>query len=84
MTMNDPPEFRMSGHMSQEGQSAVLNLVETESADCVVVLYTKQVHGRTVAVMNHFGNEFIVRGVLEAAAEAVLGWGEEDEDETDG
>ena len=79
----DPPEFRMNGGLSQQGRQLVMSLVETESADCVIVLHTKYVRGATVAIMNHFGNDFIVRGLIEACAEAVLGWDEE-EAEDDG
>lgn len=81
MTGVDPPEFRMDGGLSKQGRQAVMSLVETESADCVIVLHTKYVRGATVAIMNHFGNDFIVRGLIEACAEAVLGWDEGDEED---
>tara|TARA_R100000231_G_scaffold82289_3_gene62923 strand:+ start:1207 stop:1440 length:234 start_codon:yes stop_codon:yes gene_type:complete len=57
--------------MTKPGQRLVSGLIESESADAVVVLYTKVVRGNTVAVSATFGNAFSCRGLIETAADAL-------------
>lgn len=69
--------------MTKPGQRLVTGLIESESADAVVVLYTKVVRGNTVAVSATFGNAFSCRGLIETAADALYPEDVDDDQEGD-